>query len=482
MSSPAVQTQDIKSVSEQTQLKPALIGRYQWILTGNLWAASWKLALPMMGQALLQSLFALVDMKFVGLLPGTAAVAAVGIAGQLMGFVFMAAMGITTGLTALVAQSVGRGDLSSANRVVGQAIIMMAVLSAIFLCLAPFSNHAMIWMGVEPGTEIYKAGQQFLPIICAGSFGMLFTTTFAAALRGSGDAVTPLILIGAANVLNILLDWALIFGKGPFPAMGIAGSACATTTTNILVAAAMAYTFFKGRHEHFHLQKRHFRPHVRMIWQMFKMGVFSSAQMLIWNVSGLLLYSLVNTFGTASVAAYTIGNTLRMAAVVPGLGFGNAAATLTGQNIGAGNVQRAARAAWVVTALYTAVSLAVAGLFYFGDEFLMWRFKADPAVIPTGAIFMRWLALSFVFVGPAVTLARAMNGAGDTFWPMLLTAITVLGMRLPLAYWLAGKWHSEVGVWAAFSLSLCAQGLLHLFAFMCGRWKTIGLRYARAGV
>jgi len=443
-----------------------------WITEGGLVRAALRLSLPLMLQALLQNVFVIVDMRFVGQL-GSAAVAALGACGAVLGILFMLSMGLTTGCATLVAQAVGAGNRARAESLVGQVLLMAAVVYAVFLAAVfPLADEILRALGMKP--DVVAAGAPYLRISVAGSFAMLLTVSLSAALRGAGDIVTPLVVLAIANVVNIALDPILIFGLLGAPAMGVAGSAVASVAARMLAAAMLARVFFRGRHAQFHLRWRHLLPRSAVISRMSKIGVFSSGRMLMINISSLLLVRVVAMFGTAAAAAYTVGLRLMMTVIILGMGFGNAAAILVGQNLGARRPHRAVRAGWLTAAMYALMAVPVALVFHFFAENLIAFFNDDPQVVAAGSSLLRWLALTLVFLCMSIVLGRAMSGAGDTFWPMVITAAAMLGLRIPLAYWLSRALSSETGVWIAIAISNLIHGGIFIAAFAWGRWKKIG--------
>jgi putative MATE family efflux protein len=451
-------------------------GGKPWITDGRLFTSAWRLSLPMMAAALLNNLFTIADMFFVGKL-GPAAIAGVAVAGTIMGVLYMLSVGITTGCTALVAQAVGSGNRRRAETVAGQSLVMAAVISAIAASSSLLARPLLTAFGAEP--DVVVRGAAYLEVSLGGAFTMLLSVTFVAALRGAGDVITPLKIMGLSNQINVGLDPNLIFGWLGVPALGVAGSAWATLAARALAGVLLARVFFVRGHAHFHLRVSDLRPHARTIWQMFKIGVFGSGQMLMRNLSAIILVRIVAMFGTVALAAYGIGIRLRMVVMMPGIGFGNAAATLIGQNVGARKPGRAERAGWVVTAMYAAMTVAVAIVFWIFARPLIAVFNADPQVVATGASFLRWFSATFVFMAFSIVLGRAMNGAGDTFWPMLITAISMLALRIPLAWGLSFTWQ-VTGVWMGLAASNVVQGLIFVAAFRWGRWKRIGRAYVLA--
>jgi len=219
--------------------------------------------------------------------------------------------------------------------------------------------------------------------------------------------VTPLKVFGLANVINIILDPILIFGWLGMPPLGVSGSALATVIARLFAAALLARVFFGGGHQQFHLHWADLAPRPAILWHMLKIGVFSSAQVLIRNISAIFLVRIVAIFGTAALAAYTIGIRLRMIVMMPGMGFGNAAATLVGQNLGAAKPDRASKAAWLTVGVYTLVAIPAALLLIAFAAPIVSIFNDTPDVVANGAKFLRWFSAIFAFMCLSMVLGRA---------------------------------------------------------------------------
>ncbi len=443
----------------------------QWITRGSIPGALVRLALPMTATMLCQTLFSIVDMIFVGRL-GAAAIAGVGASGVIMGVIHMLAVGVTTGCTAMVARAIGAGDRAGGERAAAQGLVMGLALSALVAGLGvPLAGTLLRAMGTEP--EVIEAGRPYLQIMTGGSAFMVLAFVFGSVLRGAGDARTPLIMVAAANALNIALDPLLIFGMWGFPRMGVAGSAWATIISRALATGVLAWVFFVRGHRQFHLRAGSLVPDPRTIEHILRIGVFGSGQMLIRNMSALVLMRIVTMFGTVAVAAYTVGLRLWFMVLMVGIGVGGATGTVVGQNLGAGRPDRAARAAWLAAGSYAALCVVISSFFFLMAGDLVAVFNDTPEVVATGADFLRWMAPTFVFLAMAVVLGGAMNGAGDTLVPLGIVAFAVLAVRIPLALWLALDWDRVDGVWVALAASAVLQGLLYSAAFRWGHWKRV---------
>lgn len=450
-----------------------------WITEGSVIRAAWRLSVPMTLGMVFQDLFSLVDMVFVGCL-GRDAIAGVAVSGVLLGVIHMLAIGITTGCVALVAQAVGAKNRAAAERAAAQSLLMAGVLSVIVAALGvPLAGPLLRALGAKP--EVVAQGRPYFQIAAGCSFAMILSFTFASAVRGAGDAVTPLKIMAVANVINIELDPIFIFGMYGMPRLGVAGSAVASVIGTFVALCMLAWVFFAGGHQHFHLRLGHLRPEAATTWRILRIGVFGSGQMLIRNVSAIALVRIVALFGSAALAAYGVGMRIWFAVLMPGLGFGTAAATLVGQSIGAGKPDRASRAAWTIVGMWATVSGLLGIVFIVLAEPLIRAFNTEPGVVAAGAGFLRWTSATFAFTALSAVLGRAMTGAGDTFWPMIITGVAMLAFRIPLAYGLATAGKSATGVWASMAVSNVVQGLLFAGAFLWGRWRVVGGKLLHEG-
>jgi putative MATE family efflux protein len=447
------------------------------ITSGSLRKAIWKIALPTYGAFLTHDLMGTVDMLFVGRL-GAGAVAAVAISGAVFGIIMMLSQGITSGTTALVANAVGRGDRSTANLVVGQSVLLASVVGVgIALIGVPIAAPALRIMGANE--EVVGLGTGYFQITTAGALLMVLTMALGSSLRGTGDARTPFRAMVTGNIVNAILDPIFIFGWLGVPAMGVAGSAWATLIGRAIGASIQIHAYTTGR-TYFNLTARHFIPEFSTMGKVLKIGVFASLRGLLGNIAMISLMRLVALYGTTAVAAFGIGMRLRMFIMGPSMGFGTAAATLVGQNLGAGNTERARKAGWLAVGTCSFVILGFSLVFWFFAEPIVSVFNTDPDVIATGATFMRWFTASSVFMSTGMVLGIAMSGAGDTVSPMVITGIAQVSLALPIAYFLSRAWGSVDGIWAAIAAGNLFEGLLFIGAFQLGRWVSAGTRIREA--
>lgn len=445
------------------------VARKNFVTEGGLLRVMWKLALPMMAGVALHDVFTLVDMMWVGRL-GAESVAAVSLSGVLMGVSFMLAFGISIGCLALVARMMGAGRPRDAGRVIGQAITLSLAISALMATLGLiFAERLMIMMGAEG--EVIKLGAQYLRIAAVGSVALFMTFVLNTAMKAAADAMTPLKVTAIANVINIALDPILIFGWLGAPKLGVAGSALSTVISYVIALTIIMYVFFVKGHRHLELRKRDLIPEWGIIWRIIRIGIFGSGQAFVRNISALALVGIVTSYGMGAMAAYGIVIRLWFATIMLGTGIGAAAATMVGQNLGAGSPDRAAKSGWMAVGFFSVFGLIIGAVFAAAPDIFVGFFNDEAEVLAAGAPFLRMIGFTMVFTCVSVVMGRALQGAGDTLSPLIITALALLIIRIPLAYVLADAWDNVAGVWTAIAASNVMQGALFAGWFAVGWWK-----------
>ena len=439
------------------------------ITEGTLKSAIWKLAMPMMAGALLQDLFTLIDLFFVGRL-GYVAVAALSISGVILSVMIMVAIGISSGITALVAHFIGKKDYNSADNALFQAVIVSTICSVGIALIGLFGTAGLLRMfGVSP--EVIPAASGYLKITFIWSIFIFFFIAFNQALRGSGDALVPLKVLILANIINIVLDPFLIFGLGFFPMMGVAGSAAATVISRAVGAIVLLRHLFFG-HSTLHFHRGIFRINLPVMGRMVKIGFFASFEVMLRHLSLLLLLRLITSFGTACLAGYGIAIRLRMVIMALGFGMGNATGVLVGQNMGAGKSHRASQSGWQTLRYYELIVLPVAVLFFIFSPSIVSIFNNRPEVVEIGSSFLRFIAVTLPFLAFSLILGKGINGAGDTVAPAIMTGIAQLGLRIPVAYLMVLVLGLGTnGIWLGINASDICQGLAMMWYFKQGFWQ-----------
>ena len=427
------------------------------------------LSTPMLVSALLQNLQSVIDLFWVGRL-GASAVAAVAMSGTILMVLFPMLMGVSLGTVALVARAVGAAHDEDAAAAAGQSLLLALVLGVFFGLLGwILTPYLFGLLGAE--SAVLPDGYAYLRISLAGSLTSFALFIGNAALQGAGDTLTPMLIMAVANVLNLVLDPLFIFGLGPLPGLGVSGAALATVLAQAVGAAISVFMLLSGR-VRIHVRLSHCRPRLGLSWRLLRLGIPGSGQMLSRSLMGLVLMRIVASCGTIAVAAYGTGLRFHMITLMPAFALGGAAATMVGQNLGAGNPARARHAAWLAAAVEVVFMILAAVFFALLADPLVRCFTADPQVVVTGAEYLRTVSPFYVFAALAIVLGRALNGAGDTLAPMVFTVISLWGVQVPLALHFSATWASKTqGIWWAIVLATVLHGVLITAWFETGRWK-----------
>ena len=436
---------------------------------GALGRALGLLAIPMMLEMAMESIFAIVDIAFVSRL-GTDAVAAVGITEALVTILYAIALGLGLGVTAMVSRRIGAKDREGAASVTGQAIWVGALVSVVIGVFGVvFARDLLLLMGASD--NVVDVGSGYTAILLGGSGSIMYLFLLNAAFRGAGDAAVALRSLALANGINIVLDPCLIFGLGPFPEMGVPGAAVATTIGRSIGVAYQLNYLFRGRGR-LQFQFRHLALVRKLIKRVLVISAGGIGQFLITTASWVALMRIVAYYGSAPIAAYTIALRMIEFAILPAWGLGNAAATLVGQNLGANLPDRAERSAWLA-AKYNAVFMAVVGgLMLLMAPRITALFSSDPEVLRYGTSCLRIMGIGFPMYAVGMIMTQALNGAGDTASPSALNFLSFWIVQIPLALWLARGF--EFGPNGIFIAEVIAESLLTLLSivvFRRGRWK-----------
>jgi putative MATE family efflux protein len=438
--------------------------------SGPIGRALGLLAIPMMLEMAMESIFAVVDIAFVSRL-GTDAVAAVGITEALITVLYGIAIGLGMGITAMVSRRIGKKDPHGAAQVTGQAIWLGIGLSiGIGVVGALFARDLLALMGASDG--VIEQGAGFTAVLLGGSFSIIYLFLLNAAFRGAGDATVALRSLWIANAINIILDPCLIFGLGPFPEMGVTGAAVATTIGRGIGVVYQLWYLMNGRGRiAFAIQHLRFVP--SLAWKLVVISLGGIGQFLVATSSWIVIMRIVAIFGSPAIAAYTIALRMMEFVFLPAWGLGNAAATLVGQNLGAGQPARAEESTWRA-AKYNTIFMTFIGMFLLVfAEGITGLFTVEPDVLRIGTSCLQILAIGFPAYAVGMVIVQAMNGAGDTETPATLNAICFWLLQIPLAFMLATKTSLlSNGAFVAITLSETVLTILAVIVFRRGRWKT----------
>lgn len=450
-------------------LREAIRGSHQDFTTGNLNRAILRLAVPMVLEMVLESLFAVVDVFWVAHL-GANAVATVGLTESLLSLVFAVGLGLSLSTTAMVARRIGEKDPAGAAVAGVQAIALgLAVSLAIGAPCLLFAPHLLRLMGASP--EIVAVGSGYARIALGGSGVLLLLFLNNAIFRGTGDAAIAMRILWVSNIINLVLDPCFIFGLGPFPRLGVTGAAVATITGRSI---GVVYQFYRLLHgtERIRILRRQIRINLHVLLRLARVSLTGILQFAIAHTSWIGLVRIVSMFGAAALAGYTIAIRIVIFAILPAWGLSNAAATLVGQNLGAKQPERAEQSVWR-TGIYNMLFLGSVGvLFIFFAEPLIRLFSQDPAVVPLGAACLRIVSYGNVGYAYGMVMLQAFNGAGDTVTPTFVYLFGFWLLEIPLAYWLAIPAHLRSnGVFIAIVIAETAIAGASAILFKRGRWK-----------
>jgi putative MATE family efflux protein len=452
-----------------TLLKRAVQGTEQDYTEGSLGRAVLLLSVPMILEMLMESVFGILDVFFVGRL-GPEAVAAVGLTESLLTVVFALALGLSMSTTALVARRIGEKRPEEAAKTAVQAIAVGLLVSV------PSTVVGLVWprellalMGAPP--SVVETGWTYTAWILAGNASILLLFLINAVFRGAGDATVAMRSLWVANGVNLVLDPCLIFGLGPFPELGVTGAAIGTTVGRTVgVVYQLATLAARGRRVH--VEGRHLRLEPAVAWNLVRVSVGGTVQFLIATASWLGLVRILTPFGADALAGYTIALRIIVVAILPSWGMTNAVATLVGQNLGAGKPERAERAVWITGFYNMAFLLVVAAVFILWPEPLVGVFTSDPDVKALGATCLRVVSYGYGFYAWGMVMVQAFNGAGDTTTPTWINLFCYWLFQVPLALVLAhGASLGPLGVFLAITIAESTVAVVGVLAFRRGRWK-----------
>ena len=431
----------------------------------------WTLAWPSMALFALQSLVGVVDFLFVSSL-GTQAIAGVGVAVQIQFLTFGLLEAVTTGTVALIAREIGSGRPFEAARVMRTAVVLATLFGALLLLAIPASEAIVGWMGVAP--EVVSLAGRCLRILLGFGIPVSVGATLAMGLRGAGDVRTPLAIGVVTNLVNVIACWVLIFGRFGAPALGAEGSVWASGIAFVTGALLFLWLWQRGD---LVLPMAPWRGNVTtaLARRLLRVGIPTALERGAFQVGLLLFLRIVAAFGTEPISAYLIGVRILAFCFVPGFGFANAAATLVGQNLGAGRRDEAARSGWRATAgavgVMSSLGLAIILL-------------ARPLAGSFGAVGEETVRLTVIFIyilGAAqplmaieFTLGGALRGAGDTRFPLFALLAGLLVFRLGAAEFLARPlFGSVVAVWSCLLADYAVKAALLAWRFRSGRWQAV---------
>ncbi|GAB1343542.1 MATE family efflux transporter [Gemmatimonas sp.] len=458
------------STSLWRDIRDAIRGAEHDYTQGAIGRAIFLLAVPMVLEMSMESIFAVVDAYFVGRL-GPAAVASIGLTESLMVVIYTVAMGLSIGVTATVARRIGEKDPDSAARAAVQGLLLGLLLSAVLgLVGAVFAGELLTLMGAD--AEVLATGTGFARVSLACNSAVFLLFLINAAFRGAGDAAVAMRVLVLGNAINIVLDPLLIFGVGPFPELGIEGAAWATVIGRAIGFVWALWHLHAGA-GNLHVHRQHVRVEPATMLQIATMSGWGTVQVALSSMSWIALVRLISTFGANAVAGYTIAIRILLFALMPAYGVGAAAATMVGQALGAKDPDRAEKAVWVAARINMVVLGLTGVLFWFTASTLVGWFSEVAAVRDVGMTGLRIMSLGFPLYALGMVLEQSFNGAGDTRTPSWINFVVFWLLQLPLAWYMSQ--HTALawrGVFAAVVGAYTALAVISAVFFRRGAWKT----------
>ena len=451
-------------------LREAIRGSHRNYTEGSIGRSVLLLAVPMVLEMFMESLFAVVDIYWVGKL-GTDAAATVGLTESLLTIIYALAIGLSIGATAMVARRIGERDSEGAARAAMQAIVIALIISAIIALIgAPLAPRLLQLMGGSPW--VIEHGSAFTRIMLAGNMTVVTLFMVNAIFRGAGDAAIAMRTLWLANWINILLGPCLIFGLGPFPKLGIVGAAIATNIGRGTGALFALSKLFRagGR---FDIHRRHLKIEPAIMGRLLRLSGTGTFQVFIGMASWIGLVRIISSFGSDAVAGYTFGIRVILFALLPSWGMSNAAATMVGQALGARKPDRAERAVWQA-GFYNMIFLGVIGILFviFAPQIIS-LYTSDPRVAEYGIECLRIVSYGFLFYAYGMVLGQSFNGAGDTWTPTVINLFVFWLWEIPLAFVLArGLNLGPRGVFIAITIAFSTLAVVSALVFRRGHWKT----------
>jgi len=452
-----------------SSIREALRGSHQDFTTGSLNRAILLLAIPMVLEMVLESLFAVVDVFWVGRL-GANAVATVGLTESLLSLIFAVGLGLSLSTTAMVARRIGEKDPEGAAVAGVQAIaIGLAVSAIVGIPSLLYAPEMLRLMGASP--EIISVGSGYARIALGGGGVIMLLFLNNAIFRGAGDAAIAMRLLWVSNIINLILDPCLIFGWGPFPKLGVTGAALATFTGRSIGVLYQFYRLLRGT-ERIRILKRQIHLNFQVLVRLLRVSLTGILQFAIAHTSWIGLVRIVSIFGSAALAGYTIAIRILIFIIMPSWGLSNAAATLVGQNLGAKQPERAQISVWR-TGFYNMLFLGAIGIFFlFFATPVVRLFTQDPDVVPGASACLRILSYGNIGYAYGMVMLQAFNGAGDTVTPTIVNFFGFWILEIPLAYFLAisMRMHAN-GVYISIVVAECAIAAAGILLFRRGKWK-----------
>lgn len=438
---------------------------------GSINRALFMLAVPMILEMLMESLFAIVDVFLVAGVSNEA-VATVGMTEGLLMLVESVAIGIAMATTALVARRIGEKDFDQASDVAVQSIILASAVSLVTGFFAfQYAEEILVLMGADQA--LIAEGKEYTRIILSLNFILMFLFVFNGIFRAAGNPELAMRTLLLANGINIVLDPLFIYGLGPMEGMGVTGAAVATCIGRGSGVAYQLYVLFSNSSS-IKLYKKHFKPNLEILSKLFRVSLGGAGQFLISTASWIFLIRILASFGSAVLAGYTIAIRIIIFSILPSWGLSNATATLVGQNLGAKKPERAEITVWKAGRYNMIFLLMLSVLFLLAAKQICGFFTNDTIVIREAVLCLMIISTGYIFYAYEMIISQGFNGAGDTATPSKLNFIFMWLVQIPLAYFLSFYTaFGSRGVYVSISVSSILLTIVAVYIFRKGKWKKV---------
>ncbi len=450
-------------------VKDSIKGSQEDFTKGSMRRAVFMLAIPMILEMCMESVFAVVDIFFVGRL-GKDAAATVGLTEAFLMIIYSIAIGLSMAATAMVARRVGEKNIEEASRSAMQAVILALVCTIVISVLGLIFAKDILRLLHAPAT-VLAIGVPYARTMLGGCIVIIMLFLINGIFRGAGDAGIAMRSLWIANICNIILCPVLIFGLGPIPALGLTGAAVATTTGRGIGVCYQVYHLVKGKGI-LAIKLSHCVPQIQILKSLINVATTSTLQFLIATASWLFLARIIAGFGSNAIAGYTIALRIISFFMLPAWGLSNAAATLVGQNLGAKEPDRAEKSVWI-TAKYNMIFMAIVTvIFFFFARPIVSSINNQLEVVVIAIQALQIVSLGYIAYGLGLVLMNAFNGAGDSRTPTYINLAGFWGFQIPLAYILAIYFNlGPKGVFLAIVIAETALTIATYLIIKKGSWK-----------
>ena len=452
-------------------IKDSIKGSQEDFTKGSMRRAVFMLAIPMILEMCMESVFAVVDIFFVGRL-GKDAAATVGLTEAFLMIIYSIAIGLSMAATAMVARRVGEKNIEEASRSAMQAVILALVCTAVISVLGLIFTKNILQLLGAPET-VLAIGVPYARTMLGGCIVIIMLFLINGIFRGAGDAGIAMRSLWLANICNIILCPVLIFGWGPVPALGLTGAAVATTTGRGIGVCYQVFHLIKGKGL-LTIKWAHCVPQAQILKSLINVATTSTLQFLIATASWLFLARIIAGFGSNAIAGYTIALRIISFFILPAWGLSNAAATLVGQNLGAKEPDRAEKSVWI-TAKYNMIFMAIVTvIFFFFAKPIVSSINNQAEVVAVAIQALQIVSVGYIAYGLGMVLMNAFNGAGDSRTPTYINLAGFWGFQIPLAYTLAIYFDlGPKGVFLAIVIAETALTIATYLIFKKGLWKKV---------